>query len=156
MNTAVDERNPSLVWVKLCEEATLAIAEEPLLASYVYNCILNHRSLASALSVILANKLADEVMSAVSLRELFEEAFDAEPKLILAASADIRAVYERDAATSAYLPVVLYLKGFQSIQVHRLAASSAAPPRTTRQSAMTAPAPSHFSVSKASSSATAS
>ena len=84
MNTAVDERNPSLVWVKLCEEATLAIAEEPLLASYVYNCILNHRSLASALSVILANKLADEVMSAVSLRELFGEAFDAEPKLILA------------------------------------------------------------------------
>lgn len=121
MNTGSHERNPELVWAKLCEEATHVIAQEPILASYVYNCILNHRSLASALSVILANKLADEVMSAVSLRELFKEAFEAAPTLIVAASADIRAVYERDAATSTYLPVVLYLKGFQSIQVHRLA-----------------------------------
>ena len=121
MNTGINERNPELIWAKLCEEATCVIAQEPILASYVYNCILNHRSLASALSVILANKLADEVMSALSLRELFEEAFDAAPNLIIAASADIRAVYERDAATNTYLPVVLYLKGFQSIQVHRLA-----------------------------------
>lgn len=121
MNAEADERAPEQVWNRLCEEATEVIKQEPLLASYVYNCILNHNSLASALSVILANKLADEVMSAVTLRELFEEAFSASPELIAAASADIRAVYERDAATSTYLPVILYLKGFQSIQVHRLA-----------------------------------
>jgi len=111
LNTGSHERNPDLVWAKLCEEATHVIAQEPILASYVYNCILNHRSLASALSVILANKLADEVMSAVSLRELFEEAFESAPTLIVAASADIRAVYERDAATSNYLPVVLFASG---------------------------------------------
>ncbi len=121
MSSNQDERSTERVWMTLCSEATSVIRDEPLLASYVYNCVLNHDSLCSALSVILANKLADEVMSAVTLRELFEEAFAAEPELIAAASADIRAVYERDAATSTYLPVVLYLKGFQSIQVHRLA-----------------------------------
>ena len=116
-----DERSTERVWNRLLSEATEVIREEPLLASYVYTCVLNHDSLASALSVILANKLADEVMSAVSLRELFEEAFASAPDLIAAASADVRAVFERAAATSNYLSVVLYLKGFQSIQVHRLA-----------------------------------
>ena len=120
MTSSADERIPERVWTKLCEEATQVIRHEPLLASYVYSCVLTHKNLSSALSVILANKLADEVMSAVTLRELFKEAF-AESDLIAAASADIRAVFERDAATSSYLPVVLYLKGFQSIQVHRLA-----------------------------------
>lgn len=121
MTKTVDERSPEQVWEKLCIEAAAVIQREPVLASYIYNCVLTHDSLGSALSVILANKLADEVMSAVVLRELFEDAFRADQELLAAASADIRAVFERDAATDSYLPVILYLKGFQSIQSHRLA-----------------------------------
>ncbi|MFM1897688.1 MAG: hypothetical protein RLZZ385_2762 [Pseudomonadota bacterium] len=109
------------VWEKLTQEAKLVIQREPLLASYVYACVLNHGSLQSALSFILANKLADDVMPAISVRELFDAAFRASPQILDHAASDIRAVYERDAATNAFLPVILYLKGFQSIQVHRLA-----------------------------------
>ncbi|MEX2131771.1 MAG: serine O-acetyltransferase [Pseudohongiellaceae bacterium] len=109
------------VWDKLTQEANLVIKREPLLASYVYSCVLNHRSLSSALSFILATKLSDDVMPTITVRELFDSAFNASPDIIQFAAADIRAVYERDAATSTYLPVILYLKGFQSIQVHRLA-----------------------------------
>ncbi len=109
------------LWQQLRQEAQQVIQEEPLLASYVYSCVLNHDSLASALSFILANKLSDDVMPAVTLRELFERAFEASPEIIDNAAQDLLAVVERDAATNRYLPVILYLKGYQSIQVHRLA-----------------------------------
>ncbi|MCY4356345.1 MAG: serine O-acetyltransferase [Gammaproteobacteria bacterium] len=109
------------IWQQLRQEADQVTRKEPLLASYVFACVLNHQSLESALSFILANKLSDDVMPAVSVRELFESAYKASPDIMHNAVADIRAVYERDAATCAYLPVILYLKGFQAIQAHRLA-----------------------------------
>jgi len=109
------------LWQQLTSEAQQVIQQEPLLASYVYACVLNHNSLASALSFILANKLSDDVMPVVTVRELFDDAFATSPEIIEHAACDIKAVYERDAAICSYLPVILYLKGFQSIQVHRLA-----------------------------------
>jgi serine O-acetyltransferase len=109
------------LWQDLRAQAQQVIQEEPLLASYVYACVLNHDSLESALSFILANKLSDDVMPAVTLRELFDKAFLTSPEMLEHAACDIKAVFERDAATNSYLPVILYLKGFQSLQVHRLA-----------------------------------
>lgn len=109
------------IWTKLDEEARLSVQTEPLLASYVYACILNHSSLGSALSFILANKLSDEVMPAIAVRELFEAAYRESPEMIDNAISDMQAVYDRDAATNSYLPILLFLKGYQSIQVHRLA-----------------------------------
>lgn len=109
------------IWEQLRTEAEQVIKKEPLLASYVYACVLNHDSLASSLGFILANKLSDGVMPAVTVQELYESASTASEEIIEKAEADIVAVYERDAATCSYLPVILYLKGFQSIQVHRLA-----------------------------------
>ena len=109
------------LWQQLEEEAQQVIKKEPLLASYVYACVLNHSSLQSALSFILANKLSDDVMPVVTVRELFDNAFAESPEIIEYATCDIKAVYERDAAISRHLSVILYLKGFHSIQVHRLA-----------------------------------
>ena len=109
------------LWQQLKSEAEAVTKEEPLLASYVDACVLNHESLQSALSFILANKLSDDVMPVVTVRELFDGAFSASPKNIEHAAYDIKAVFERDAAICSYLPIILYLKGFQSIQVHRLA-----------------------------------
>lgn len=109
------------LWRQLRREAKHTIQQEPLLASYVYACVLNHKNLASALSFILANKLSDDIMPVVTVRELFDDAIAAAPEIIEHAYCDIKAVFERDAAISGYLPVILYLKGFQAIQVHRLA-----------------------------------
>jgi len=109
------------LWQHLRAEAEQVIQQEPLLASYVYACVLNHTSLQSALSFILANKLSDDVMPVATVRELFDHAFKESPGIIEDAACDIQAVFERDAAVSAHLAVILYLKGFQSIQVHRLA-----------------------------------
>lgn len=109
------------LWQELRIAAQKVIEEEPLLASYVYACVLNHKSLASSLSFILANKLSDDVMPAVTVRELFDNAFLESPEIINDAICDIEAVFERDAAINSFLPVILYMKGFHAIQVHRLA-----------------------------------
>lgn len=109
------------LWQELRVAAQKVIEEEPLLASYVYACVLNHKSLASSLSFILANKLSDDVMPAVTVRELFDTAFSDSPEIIDDAVCDIEAVFERDAAINSFLPVILYMKGFHAIEVHRLA-----------------------------------
>lgn len=109
------------IWTRLKEEARNVVQSEPLLASYVYACILNHNSLGSALSFLLATKLSDGVMPAIAVRELFDSAYRDSPEMITDAISDIQAVFDRDAATNTYLPIILFLKGYQSIQVHRLA-----------------------------------
>jgi len=109
------------LWQQLKSEAQQVIQQEPLLASYVTACVLNHNNLKSALSFILASKLSDNVMPAAIVQELFGKAFSESPNIIEDASCDIKAVFERDAAVSTHLAVILYMKGFQSIQVHRLA-----------------------------------
>lgn len=109
------------LWQQLKSEAEQVILQEPLLANYISACVLNHKSLQSALSFILANKLSDDVMPAATVRELFDKAFSESPKIIEDALCDIKAVFERDAAVSTHLAVIVYMKGFQAIQAHRLA-----------------------------------
>ena len=53
--------------------------------------MLNHNSLESALGFILANKLSDDVMPAISVGELFEFAFVTSPELVHDAASDILA-----------------------------------------------------------------
>src|SRR5690554_540133 len=92
------ERMQKRIGKTLRVEAGELIAREPLMASYVYACILNHKDLSSALSHLLAHKLANYVMSAVAMRELIDEAFDASPEIVDYAAWDIQAVFDRDAA----------------------------------------------------------
>lgn len=109
------------LWITLREEATHMIEDEPLLASYAYTSILNHDSLGSALSYILAYKIADDVMSAVVWNELIEEVYHQNPMVVRDAACDIQAVSDRDPAILKYLTVIFYLKGFHAIQIHRVA-----------------------------------
>ena len=108
-------------WQQLKDEAEQLIDNEPLLSSYVHTCILGHHNFETALSFILSNKLADDVMSALSLREMFEQNCLMHPEDVDSAMCDIQASFKRDPAVHSYLTVLLNFKGFQAIQVHRLA-----------------------------------
>ena len=111
----------SEVWEELNSEAENVGREERLLLDYLSECILTHDSFESALSFILANKVSDDVMSADTLRALFLDILKASPSIVDCAIEDIKAVYDRDPAVCSFLSVILYLKGYQAIQVHRLA-----------------------------------
>ena len=56
----------------------------------------------------------------MSLREIADEAFAADPSLLEAARADLVAVYERDPACHRLLQPILYFKGYQAVQAYRI------------------------------------
>lgn len=109
------------VWASIREEALRAAAEEPLLASLAHSAVLNHQRLENALSYILAQKLASDALPALGMREVIEEAFAADTDIGNAVRADLVAVNERDPACRGFLKPLLFFKGFQSIQAHRVA-----------------------------------
>ncbi len=108
-------------WQAFHNEAHEAIRSEPLLASYLHSCILNHEDFSSALSFILANKISNEILSALSIREILDKAYLLDPSMIQDAMQDIRAVVKRDAAVHSMLTVLTNFKGYLAIQTHRLA-----------------------------------
>jgi len=115
------EARQKQLWEKIREEAWNDSISEPILASFFYSTILNHKTLESALSYQLANRLDCHTMPAILVREVIQEAFNKEPEIIDAAMSDIIAVQERDPAVDNYSTPLLYLKGFHAIQVYRVA-----------------------------------
>jgi serine O-acetyltransferase len=117
----VDHASPPPVWAALRNEAEHVAASEASLASVITAVILRHNRLADALSYQLARKLGDQELRAMSLREIADDAYAADPSIVEQAEADLRAVFERDPACKGYLQPLLYFKGFQALQSHRVA-----------------------------------
>lgn len=109
------------VWCSLRQEAERAAKAEPGLASMLNAVILSHDSLTDSLSFQLARKLGDSELRAMTLREITLDAYGADPSLIAAAEADLRAVFERDPACKGYMQPFLFFKGFIALQTHRVA-----------------------------------
>ncbi len=108
------------VWAALRNEASAACQSEPALASLLDAVILSHDNLGEALSFQLARKLGDAVLPPISLREICEEAQEADPAIVAGAEADLKAVFERDPACKGYVQPFLFFKGFLALQTHRL------------------------------------
>jgi len=109
------------VWDRVRSEAEDIVSREPLLGGMIHSCILHHERLESALAYRTSMKLASGEMSEQILREIADEAYRSDPDLVAAARADIVAVTERDPACHRFVQPLLYFKGFQAIQAHRVA-----------------------------------
>ncbi len=77
------------VWECIVREAREQAEQEPMLASFYHATIINHESFGAALSYILANKLKTASMPAMAVREVVEQAFNADPSITDAAACDI-------------------------------------------------------------------
>ena len=109
------------VWARIEDEAEQAVIDEPLLGGLIHSTILHHPTIERALSYRISMKLASGEMSEQLLREICDEAYAADPHLSVAARADIVAVCERDPACNRFLQPLLFFKGFQAVQAHRVA-----------------------------------
>ena len=109
------------VWAALRNEAFAAAKSEAALSSLLAAVILNHKSLGGALSYQLARKLGDQEMRTMSIRDVVEEVYAADPGLVDAAEADLKAVFERDPACKGYVQPFLFFKGFLALQTQRVA-----------------------------------
>lgn len=115
------EGSHDALWQVIQEEARAAAEEEPLLASFLFATILNHRSLHSALAFHLANKLSSPTMPSTMLMRLFQVAMDSEPSFCCCLRADLISVMERDPACTRFIDALLYFKGFHALQAYRVA-----------------------------------
>src|SRR5258708_6315681 len=109
------------IWSALRAQAEQLAESEPELASIAHATILKHDLLEEALSYLLAKKIGGEDLSPMQLREMFQDAFAAEPAMGEAVRADLSAVFQRGPACHSYRPAFLFFKGFHAPQSYRLA-----------------------------------
>lgn len=116
---SASENDP--VWALIRQEASTAVTDEPLMGGMLHACILHHGTLECALAYRLAAKLAGPEMSEQIIREIADDAYRANADLGRAARADLSAIYDRDPACHRQMQPLLYFKGFQAVQAHRVA-----------------------------------
>src|SRR5882762_5939126 len=117
--SALDKVDP--VWARIRGEAEEVVRREPALATFIYSTILHHDTLEAAVVHRVAERLDHPDVSAELIRQAYADALEADPSIGNAFRADIVATVDRDPAANRFLEPVLYFKGFQAIQTHRLA-----------------------------------
>jgi len=91
------------IWSALRAQASELAGTEPSLASLAHATILNHERLEDALSYHLARKIGSEELSAMQVREFFDEALGEDGEIGESVRADLSAVFERDPACHSYI-----------------------------------------------------
>jgi len=109
------------LWKAMRNEVKARAEFEPIMATYFQAVVINHDTLKGALSFLLASKLDSSVVSSMALREIIQEALEAEPAITQAVEIDIKAIRERDPACNSYSTPFLFYKGFHALQIHRVA-----------------------------------
>ena len=114
-------RTPADLWPVLRREARAKASEEPILGSYFHATILNHGSFGAALSFRLASKLDNPMLPTMLIRDVIQEAIEADPSILQSAANDMMATFNRDPACEDPLTPFLFFKGFHALQAHRIA-----------------------------------
>lgn len=109
------------VWDRIRREAEEIAQNEPGLGGFVYSAVLAHDSFEDALAHRLAQRLGNADLSADAVVKAFQDALEAEPEIGFAARADMIATFDRDPACHRYIDPLLYFKGYQALQAHRMA-----------------------------------
>lgn len=109
------------IWNSMREEARSAAERDPLLAAFLYSTIINHKTLEESVIYRICERLDHPDLQAILLRQTFDEMLADWPEWGSILRVDIQAVYDRDPACLRFMEPVLYFKGFQAIQTHRLA-----------------------------------
>lgn len=117
------EESPEAFWGRVKEQALNELRSEPALASLLFSTIVERPTLHHALAYVLANKLGDRTLRPTQLQELMVDVYNRESSIVDAARADLQAVSDRDPACESFLQPLLFFKGFQAVQAHRLAHS---------------------------------
>jgi serine O-acetyltransferase len=109
------------VWTRIRTEAEDIVRREPELASLIYENILHHDTLETAVAHRVSQRLEHADVSSDLIRQAFSDAIGDQPSLGEDFRVDIVATLDRDPATTRLIEPVLYYKGFHAIQTHRLA-----------------------------------
>lgn len=109
------------IWRSVREEAREISTREPALAGFIHATVLHHASLEEAVIHRIAQRLDHTDVPAALIEQAFGQMRDHSPEWGEILRIDLQAVYDRDPACERFVEPVLYFKGFQAIQTHRLA-----------------------------------
>jgi serine O-acetyltransferase len=108
------------VWDRIREEAQEAARKDPSLGGFIFGAVINQPRFEDAVTHRLAQRMAN-ALTVELIQQAFQDALDADPSIGDAMRADVVAVHDRDPACNRYLEPLLYFKGFQAVQTHRMA-----------------------------------
>ncbi|HRJ69071.1 MAG TPA: serine O-acetyltransferase [Beijerinckiaceae bacterium] len=109
------------VWTRLRREAEDIMRAEPSLSGLVLSNILHQPNLHLAVAQRVSSRLDHPDVTGALIFQAFGELHQAQPELAAWLRTDIMAVLDRDPACNRVIEPVLFFKGFQAIQTHRLA-----------------------------------
>ncbi|MGO9132886.1 MAG: serine O-acetyltransferase [Methylovirgula sp.] len=109
------------VFSRIRTEAEEIVHRDPELTGWIFETVLNHEVLESAIIHRLAARLGHEEVSADLIRQTYLDVIARDPKIGAGFRADLLAVADRDPACQRLIEPLLYFKGFHALQTHRLA-----------------------------------
>jgi serine O-acetyltransferase len=113
-----DLRDTGMLWVEVGRHAHDTAAREPFLRPLLNETVLSHATPEKIVGAVLARRLGDG-----SLRALIIDTLRGDPDVLAGVEADLSAVTARDPACRSPLQALLHFKGFQALQLHRVAHS---------------------------------
>ena len=121
INQTVATNDLDTIWVTLRNEVEQQLLRDPILGEFVQPIVLNHDNFESALSALLAQKLECPTLSQSTLHNICLDAFAKDLQIAESAKIDLLAFCDRDPACSHYSIPFLYYKGYQGLQMYRVA-----------------------------------
>jgi len=109
------------IWDTLRQEAQSAADSDPVLATFLYSTVVNHKTLEDCVVYRISERLDHADIPSVVIRQAFEEMLVDWPEWGSIIRVDIQAYYDRDPVCTRFIEPVLYFKGFHAIQTYRLA-----------------------------------
>jgi len=120
MTIASHTTTASEFWQQIRTQAQHELAREPLLDCFFRTTVLDHASLAAAVSALLARQLQNAACSENEWRTQFEAILAKHQSLLDDMQADLCAVVERDRACRDSCHALCFFKGFHALAAYRL------------------------------------
>lgn len=121
VNRSITADGTDTIWSTLLSEVEQQLTRDPILGEFVQPIVLQHDNFESALSALLAQKLECPTLSQSTLFGLCLNAFTNDPDITESAKQDLLAFCDRDPACSQYSIPFLFYKGYQGLQMYRVA-----------------------------------
>ena len=109
---------PDLFWEQIKHEARIAVSSEPQAGPQLYQGILSHSGLMSAISTVIAHEIETELIPATTLKNLFMELLtDGD---LFCIRRDLQAVATRSPSVEHAMDAILFHNGFHALVCYRV------------------------------------
>ena len=115
------EVNQAALWDRIRQEVLQLQVSEPSMATFLQDSVLDHRCFVDALAHVITDEISDSNFLSDDLKSVILQPLQNNSDISDSACSDLLAHYNRDAACDKYFIPLLFFKGFQALQLYRIA-----------------------------------